>query len=47
MKKGEKDKIIIAISKVMKISLEEKFRKYKGPNLAKEFKWDEPRGKEI
>ena len=27
--------------------LEKKFKEYDGPNLAKEFEWDEPRGKEI
>lgn len=44
----ENDKIVISvIPKVKKISLEEEFKKYKGPNLAKEFVWDEPRGKEI
>ena len=30
-----------------KISLEEKFANYKGENLAKEFEWDNPKGKEI
>ncbi len=30
-----------------KISLEEKFLNYKGENLAKEFNWDEPKGKEM
>ena len=29
-----------------KISLKERFEKYKGPNLCKEFSWDEPVGKE-
>lgn len=44
----ENDKIVISvIPKVKKISLEEEFKKYKGQNLAKEFVWDEPRGKEI
>ena len=44
----ENDKIVISvIPKVKKISLEEEFKKYKGPNLAKEFVWDEPKGKEI
>ena len=27
--------------------LEEAFKNYDGPNLAKEFEWDEPRGKEV
>ena len=27
--------------------LKERIKNYKGPNLAKEFKWDEPRGKEF
>ena len=44
----EKDgKIIISKSMNKKISLEERFKKYKGENLAKEFSWDEPRGNEI
>ena len=29
------------------ISLKEKFAKYKGPNLAKDFTWDEPKGNEL
>jgi antitoxin MazE len=41
------DKIVITIPKKEHISLEEKFKAYKGENLAKEFVWDEPRGKEI
>ena len=38
------DKIIISKPK-KKISLEEKFANYKGENLAKEFEWDNPKGK--
>lgn len=30
-----------------KISLEERFLKYKGENLAKDFTWDNHKGKEI
>lgn len=30
-----------------KKSLKKEFRKYKGDNLAKEFKWDDQKGKEI
>ena len=41
------DKIIISKSNKRKIDLEERFKNYKGKNLAKEFEWDEPRGKEI
>ncbi len=40
------DKIIISKPK-KKISLEEKFANYKGENLAKDFEWDNPKGKEI
>lgn len=29
------------------ISLSQEFSQYKGDNLAKEFEWDEPQGKEI
>ena len=43
----EDDKIVISKSKNNKISLEERFKEYKGENLAKEFNWDLPRGKEI
>ena len=41
------DKIIISIPKKNKISLKERFDNYDGPNLVKEFSWDEPKGKEI
>ncbi len=41
------DKIIITIPKKEHISLEERFKLYKGKNLAKEFTWDEPVGREI
>ena len=43
----EDDKIIISKSKNNKISLEERFKEYNGKNLAKDFEWDEPKGKEI
>ena len=43
----EEDRIIITKSKNKKISLEERFKKYNGENLTKEFVWDEPVGKEI
>ena len=43
----EDDKIIISIPKREKISLEERFKNYKGPNLCKEFTWDGPAGREI
>lgn len=45
--KYENDKIIITKPKSEKISLEERFNKYNGENLSKEFIWDEPKGKEI
>jgi len=41
------DKIIISIPKKKKISLADKFKDYKGKNLAKDFSWDESVGKEI
>ena len=40
-------KIIISIPEKKKISLEKKFKEYKGKNLAKDFSWDESVGKEI
>ena len=41
------NKIIISIPKKKKISLEEKFKNYHWENLAKDFSWDDPVGKEI
>lgn len=41
------DRIVISKSINKNISLEERFKNYKGNNLAKDFDWDEPRGKEI
>lgn len=41
------NKIIITKSNKGRISLEERFRTYNGNNLAKDFEWDESRGKEI
>ena len=41
------DKIVIFKPKDDKISLAEKFKTYKGENLAKEFSWDDDKGKEI
>ena len=43
----EEDKIIITRPQKEKISLEERFANYKGENLAKEFSWDDAKGKEI
>lgn len=43
----EDDKIIISKSNKNKISLAERFKKYNGENLSKEFEWDEPTGGEI
>ena len=43
----EDDKIIITKSVKQKISLKERFENYHGENLAKEFTWDEPVGREI
>ena len=37
----ENDKIIITKPKKVNISLAERFEKYNGENLAKEFSWDE------
>ena len=41
------DKIIITKQVNSKISLAQKFKEYKGENLAKDFSWDQARGKEI
>lgn len=43
----EDDKIIISVPKKKKISLENRFKKYHGKNLAKDFSWDESVGREI
>ena len=43
----DENKIIISKSNNKKISLEEKFKEYHGENLAKDFTWDEDRGREI
>ncbi len=43
----QEDKIIISKPLKKKLSLDEKFLNYKGTNLAKEFSWDEPKGKEL
>lgn len=45
--KEEDNKIIISKSKKQNISLKERFDKYNGENLSKEFEWDEPVGNEI
>lgn len=45
--KYENEQIIITKPKKEKISLEERFKNYNGENLAKEFIWDEAKGKEI
>ncbi len=42
-----KNEIIISKPKREKISLAERFANYKGSNLAKEYVWDEAKGKEI
>ena len=43
----ENDQIIISKVKKQNLSLEERIKQYKGSNLAKDFCWDEPKGKEI
>ena len=45
--KEDGDRIIITKSKKERVSLEELFKNYTGENLAKDFEWDEPVGKEI
>ena len=41
------DRIIITKAKKGKISLKERFNEYNGDDLAKEFNWDDARGREI
>ena len=43
----ENDQFIISKVKKQNLALEERIKQYKGPNLAKDFCWDEPKGKEI
>ena len=43
----KKEKSVVTLKMTPKISLEEKFAEYNGDNLAKEFSWDEPQGKDI
>lgn len=43
----EDGKIVISIPRKKKINLEERFKNYDGENLAKDFVWDEPVGREI
>lgn len=45
--KLEEDKIVIEKPKKKHLTLEERIAAYDGPNLCKEFEWDEPRGREI
>ena len=40
-------KVVIALPKEKHISLEEKFKKYKGDNLSKEYDWGKFVGREI
>ena len=41
------DKIVISKCNKDKISLKELFGEYHGKNMAKEFEWDDARGREI
>jgi antitoxin MazE len=41
------DKVVMTKQLDPKISLAERFANYHGDNLAKEFEWDEPVGREI
>ena len=43
----EDNKIVVSKTNKKKISLKLLFDQYNGENLAKEFEWDGPRGKEI
>lgn len=45
--KENDDKIIISKLKNKNITLKERIKQYKDPNLAKDFIWDENVGKEI
>jgi len=43
----EENRIVISKSNKRKISLKDRFERYSGDNLAKDFVWDENVGKEI
>ena len=43
----EDEKIIISKLQNKSVSLEERFRNYKGENLVNDFSWDEAKGKEL
>ena len=43
----DEDKIIISKINKKRISLKNRIKKYTRPNLSKDFKWDDNRGKEI
>ena len=43
----EDDRIVIVKSNNQKISLKQLFDEYHGKNLAKDFEWDDPVGREI
>ena len=43
----EEEKEVKVISFSKKISLEERFKNYNGPNLCKDFDWGEDVGREI
>lgn len=45
--KKEEEKIVITKLKRERISLKKRIANYDGPNLCKEFVWDEATGKEI
>ncbi len=45
--KREKEAIIITKKKQKFTSLQERIDAYEGPNMAKDFVWDERKGKEI
>ncbi len=43
----EEDKIIIVKKRQKNMSLQERIDAYEGPNLVKDFVWDERKGKEV
>lgn len=43
----ENEQIIISKIKKQHVTLDDRIKKYKGSNMAKDFCWDEPQGREI
>ena len=43
----KKEKVVITLSNIPKISLKKEFSNYNGPKLSKNFEWGNSKGREI